>query len=117
MTPAAVQSMKNNEEEFAKLMASFTSGTVAFFFALGHAIYAVGLQKAKNQDGSLDIHVSPTGATAGGLFSFHPTLAWRLSRLHEIVLQHCAAADWWLRAKRSKLHGRFQDHHCQTLRS
>jgi hypothetical protein len=70
MTPGAVESMKQNEQLFANLMATFTAGTASLFFALGHEIYKFGLANAKNKDGSLDIHVSATGATAGG----HPIL-------------------------------------------
>ncbi|MHC2677003.1 hypothetical protein ACVI1J_009166 [Bradyrhizobium diazoefficiens] len=66
MTPDAVNSMRDNEQKFADLMATFTAGTATLFFALGHAIFAYGLANAVNPDGSLDIHIDPTGAKAGG---------------------------------------------------
>jgi hypothetical protein len=65
MTPAAVESMKSNEQLFADIMTKFTAGTTALFFQWGHAIYAYGLEHAKNKDGSLDIHIDPTEAKAG----------------------------------------------------
>jgi len=64
MTPAAVESMKDNEQLFADVM-KFVGGPTALFFELGHAVYAYGLAHAKNDDGSLDIHIDPTGAKAG----------------------------------------------------
>ncbi len=70
MTADAVNSMRANEQLFADLMSNFTSGPASLFFALGHATYTFGLNNAVNKDGSLDIHVDPTGATAGG----HPIL-------------------------------------------
>jgi hypothetical protein len=70
MTPAAVESMQDNEQLFADIMRDVTSKPATLFFALGHATYAFGLAHAKNPDGSLDIHVDSLGATAGG----HPIL-------------------------------------------
>jgi hypothetical protein len=66
MTPPAVVSMQDNEQEFADLMHEVTGEPAATFFALGHAIYTYGLANAKNPDGSLDAHVTPLGATAKG---------------------------------------------------
>jgi hypothetical protein len=66
LSPAAVEQMASNEELFATIMATFTSGAAAIFFELGHQIYKFGLDHAKNADGSLDIHLTNIIATAGG---------------------------------------------------
>jgi hypothetical protein len=66
MTRQAVDDMRQNEQRFADIMSMFTSGPASLFFTLGHEIFKFGLAKATNADGSLDIRISPTGATAGG---------------------------------------------------
>jgi hypothetical protein len=66
MTPEAVQKMASNENAFASIMGTVTPAPTSTFFQLGHKIYAIGLENAKNGDGSLDIHIDERVATAGG---------------------------------------------------
>jgi hypothetical protein len=66
MTPDAVQKMQSNENAFATVMGTLTPEPASTFFDLGHKIYAIGLDHAKNADGSLNIHIDEHVATAGG---------------------------------------------------
>ncbi len=58
--------MVKNEGNFYQVMSTITKGAASLFFELGHAIYKDGVEHAKNADGSMDIHITPLGATAGG---------------------------------------------------